>query len=211
MRNLILFTSILGLASLVQADVLVTVTENTSSINGTSGSLDFQFDPGPLVTQGATVKITNFSGGAFTGAPSLTGSETGGPLPSAVTLSNATVFNDYFQGFHFGNSLTFTLDFGGAAVNAPNGMSTSTSVFTFSTYSDALGITPVLTSDPNGVALVSTVNLNGTVTTTTFSPQATVVPEPTPIGSLATAFVTFGGFRLWRRRSMRLASEREVC
>ena len=37
------------------------VTVFTSSISGTAGSLDFNFDPGPLVTQAASLQISDFS------------------------------------------------------------------------------------------------------------------------------------------------------
>jgi hypothetical protein len=113
---------------------------NTSSIFGTLGSLDFQFKPGPLITQAATVQITNFSGGTSVGAPQTIGDVTGGPLPAAFTINNTNVVNDYFQSFTYGNSLSFDLTFSGPAVTSPNGQSTSTSEFTFSTFSDQAGV-----------------------------------------------------------------------
>jgi len=39
---------------------LVSVTVDTSSIAGTMGSLDFNFNPGPFVTQTASAQILNF-------------------------------------------------------------------------------------------------------------------------------------------------------
>jgi hypothetical protein len=197
-------TLLLWAAAAAHADTLVSIVENTSSINGTSGSLDFQFNPGPLVTQGATVKILGFTGGSLLGAASTTSSVSGGPLPATVTIANTGAFNDYFQDFHYGNAISFTLDFGGPAVTTPNGLSTSTSLFTFSTFSDAAGIVPVLTADPNGTAATVTVNLNGTLTAAAVSPDVQILPEPGSLWLLSGALAIFGGRRLARRNdSMR--------
>jgi hypothetical protein len=70
-----LFTSFIFYAvSLASAEpITYDVIVNTSTISGTSGSLDFQFDPGPLVSQSASLQILNFtSDGALAGAPILT-------------------------------------------------------------------------------------------------------------------------------------------
>jgi hypothetical protein len=204
-----LFASLfLCLATAAHADTFVTISENTSSINGTVGSLDFQFNPGALVTQDATLTISNFTGGSFVGPASTTSpSVTGGPLPTAVTIANSGGFNDYFQGFQFGNALSFTLDFGGGAVNAPDGMSTSTSIFAFSTFSDAAGITPVLTSDPNGIAMTATVNLDRSVTESVLSSQVQVSPEPSSFSLLGGAFALLGiGLAMHHRKASGLLS-----
>ncbi|HEY1948257.1 MAG TPA: NF038129 family PEP-CTERM protein [Bryobacteraceae bacterium] len=204
-----LFVSLfLCLAIAAHADTLITISENTSSINGTVGSLDFQFNPGALVTQEATVTISNFTGGSFVGSASTTSpSVTGGPLPTAVTIANSGGFNDYFQGFQFGNALSFTLDFGGGAVNAPDGMSTSTSIFAFSTFSDAAGITPVLTSDPNGIAMTATVNLDGSVTESVFSSQVQVSPEPGSFSLSGGALALLGiGLAMYQRKASGLSA-----
>ena len=45
------------------------VTVDTSSISGMAGSLDFNFNPGPLVTQAASLQLLNFtSDGTLAGA-----------------------------------------------------------------------------------------------------------------------------------------------
>ena len=89
------------------------VTVNTSAISGSAGSLDFQFNPGPLVTQPASLQILNFtSNGTLSGSPTLTG-DVSGALPSTLTFDNGTGFNDYFQGFTFGKTLVFKVTFSG--------------------------------------------------------------------------------------------------
>src|ERR1035441_4992625 len=88
------------LAGVVSADTITYgVTVNTSSISGTAGSLDFQFNPGPLVTQAASLQILSFaSNGSLAGSPSLTGDVTGGPMPATLAFDNGTRVNDYFPG-----------------------------------------------------------------------------------------------------------------
>jgi hypothetical protein len=188
--------------ALADPALLLPVTINTSSVTGTSGSLDFQFNPGPLTSQFASLQIENFTtDGILNGAPQLTGDASGGPLSSTVLLDNGTVYNDYFQAFTYGTQLSFDLLFSGPAVNSPNGTSTSGSTFAFSMFSDPLGITPVLTSDTaDGWAFTTSVNLDGSATPTSDSSQTalgsvTPVPEPSPILLLIPAMMLLFGLR----------------
>ena len=161
--------------SVSAAPISYPVTINTSNISGTVGSLDFNFNPGPLVTQAASLQILSFSSnGTLTGSPSRVGNASG-TLPTTLTFDNGTGFNDYFQGFTFGSTLSFTVSLFGPALSSPNGVSTSGSTFAFSMFSDAAGTKPVLTSDQiNGFNFVVNVNLNGTTTATSFLQT----PEP---------------------------------
>jgi hypothetical protein len=59
-RLFLLVRLLLSVVSLASADVVYEVTVNTSSISGTMGSLDFNFNPGPLVTQAASLQILDF-------------------------------------------------------------------------------------------------------------------------------------------------------
>jgi hypothetical protein len=78
------------------------VTVDTSSISGTGGSLDFNLNPGPLVTQAASLQVLGFaSDGSVAGSPTLTGGVSGA-FPSTLTYNDGTGFNDYFQGFRAG-------------------------------------------------------------------------------------------------------------
>jgi len=73
----------------------------------TAGALDFEFNPGPLVTQAASLQILKFtSDGTLTGNPVLTG-DIAGKLPGTLTFNNGTAFNDYFSGFTYGSTLSF--------------------------------------------------------------------------------------------------------
>jgi hypothetical protein len=177
-RSVILLALLLGAPGLALASpITYDVTVDTSSLALTPGSLDFQFNPGPLVTQSATLQVLNF---ASDGAPvvlttQLTG-DVSGTLAGGLTFGNTTGYNDYFTGFSYGNALSFNVSLDGPALTSPDGSSTSGSSFAFSVFSDAAGINPALTSDPNGSAFTVDVNLDGTTTLTNFSAAATVVP-----------------------------------
>jgi hypothetical protein len=169
-----------------------TVSVDTSSINGTAGSLDFNFNPGPLVSQLASLQILNFtSDGSLAGSPSITG-DVSGTLPGTLTFDNGTALNDYFEGFTFGNTLSFDMSFYGPALSSPDGTSTSGSAFAFSMFSDPDGATPALTSDDvDGIALTVNVNLDGSTSLTNFSSQTSVepagvssVPEPSSLAEI---------------------------
>ena len=181
----LLLVLLFGAVGSAMADGLTyDVTVDTSSIAGTSGSLDFQFNPGALVTQTANLQIEDFTSDGTLGGSILTGDAVGG-LPGTVSLDNLTGFNDYFTGFTYGSTLSFLLNLSGPAVTSPDGISTSGSEFAFSMFSDAGGTLPVLTSDSvNGYALTAGINLDGTATITNNSTQLavttpiTAAPEP---------------------------------
>jgi len=196
--NLLAFAVFLWAVTTVHADAIYQVSVNTSSIAGTTGSLDFQFNNGNGEKQAATVTILNFTGGTISN-PSTMGEVSGGPLPAAVTIGNGVQTNsgldDLFETYTYGSSLKFTLDFGGPAVTAPNGLSTGNSEFFFSMFSDVGGTVPVLTSDPNGVAATVTVNPNGSISSTAVSPAVNFVPEPGSVALVGTAFGLLIGMR----------------
>ena len=194
-RSQLLAISLLLAGSAAYADVVVQVDANTSSIDGTMGSVDFQFNPGALSFQQATVTISNFTtDGSFDGTQQDFGDVTGGPITSPITITNTDADNEDFETFTFGRTLQFDLTFSGPAVTAPNGSSLSTSVFTFSMFSDPAGTIPALTSNPNGVAAMVTVNLDGTITAQAVSPYVSV-PEPTYAWLAGGALLLLGALR----------------
>lgn len=201
--NLLALTLLLGTGTLVRASQIVYVTVDTTSLNATTGSVDFQFNPGPLVSQAATVQIGGFSGVTYAGGQQDFGGASGGPIPAAVNIANSAQDNEDFESVTFTKSLSFSLTFDGPAVTSPNGTSTSTSLFALSLFSDAAGTKPVLTSDPNGIAATVTVNLDGTLSRNAISPnvQLTGVPEPGSLPLLAGALAMLGALRFSKRRS----------
>ena len=177
----ILCLCFVGVASADSATYLISV--NTSSIAGTSGSLDFQFNPGAM-SQAADAQVLGFTSNGSLGAPSTTG-DASGTLPGTVSLDNGTAFNDYSAGFTYGSTLTFDVNLSGPALTSPNGTSSSGSSFAFSMFSDGSGTMPTLTSDTtDGFAVTIDVNLDGTTTLKNFSNEtsagllATTTPEP---------------------------------
>jgi hypothetical protein len=125
-------------------------------------------------------------------------------LPGTLTFDNGTAFNDYFEGFTFGSTLSFQVKLYGPALIAPDGVSTSGSAFAFSMFSDPAGTMPVLTSDTtDGFAFTVDVNLDGSTTVNNFSAQTSFPPTSTPEpGSLALVGIAmlaaFGSSRLRR-------------
>jgi hypothetical protein len=185
MFRLVSFGALLCLSewALFASPITYSVIFDTSSISGTTGSLDFNFNPGPLVSQAASLQILSFSSnGTLGGTPTLTGDVTGA-LPTTLTFDNGTAFNDYFEDFTFGSTISFEASLYGPALSSPDGVSTSGSTFAFSMFSDPAGTIPVLTTDTSdGFAFTANVNLDGTATAANFSPQINAVPEPDTSG-----------------------------
>lgn len=196
-RSSVFLASFVCVTSLASADVVYNVSVDTSSIFNTSGSLDFNFNPGPLVTQAASLQILNFaSDGTLAGSPTLTG-DVAGVLPGTLTFDNGTGFNDYFEGFTFGSTLSFTVDLSGPALSSPDPTATSGSTFAFSMFSDPAGTMPVLTGNTaEGFAITVDVNVGGTTTLTNFTGA---VPEPSSLWPLA-ALLTVLCLGLRKRR-----------
>jgi hypothetical protein len=176
--------------------IVYDVTVNTSSITGTPGSLDFNFNPGPSATQFASLQILNFAadGSLAACAANVQGfcatGDVSGQLPAAVTFDNGTAFNDYFDDFTFGTAISFNVSLYGPALTSPDGVSTSGSAFAFSMFSDAAGTVPALTSDTtDGFAFTVDVNLDGTTTVSNFSSQTAVVPETGGVPEPSTFFL----------------------
>ena len=125
----------------------------------------------------------------------------------SLAFDNGTGFNDYFEGLTFGSILSFNVSLFGPALSAPDGASTSGSVFAFGMFSDGAGTVPVLTSDTtDGFAFTVNVNLDGTTTVANSSSQTTVaqataaVPEPSTFSLIALATGVCLAFRSRRRR-----------
>jgi hypothetical protein len=76
------------------------------------------------MTQAASLQILNFaSSGSLLGSPTLTG-DASGALPATLTFDNCTGFNDYFEGFTFGSTLSFKVSLYGPALSSPDGVAT---------------------------------------------------------------------------------------
>jgi len=214
----LLIGSFLGVGQLAWASpITYTVTVDTFSISGMAGSLDFNFNPGPLETQSASLQILDFtSNGALAGnCPCGTG-DVSGQLPATLTFDNLAGFNDYFDDFTFGATISFNLSLYGPALSTPDGLSTSGSRFVFSIFSDTAGTVPALTTDTtDGFAFTVDVNLDGTTTVANSSAQTTIAPvggstpEPAGWAEMAVAIGLWLMFR-FRPRSRGTRADQEV-
>jgi hypothetical protein len=104
--------------------------------------------------------------------------------------------------YTFANSLAFTLDFSGPALTAPAGNNTAGSTFAFYVYSDAAGLNPALTADPNGISLEADLSPQGVLSTDIISPEVQITPEP-PSLSLTAAALSLVSVLILRCRAVR--------
>jgi hypothetical protein len=198
-----LLTLFFAIAGGVHAGAIEIVTLNTSSIDGATGSIDFQFNPGPGA-QAATVNIIGFTGATYDAAVDAQqdfGAVTGGPVPNTLVISNTDADNEDFEGVTFGNSITFSVQFSGPAITTPSGSGEST--FFFSTF-EPDGVTPVLTSNPNGIDAEITVTPEGNLSNDAVSSNALIqsAPEPAAFGLIGCGLAALALFgRESRRRS----------
>ena len=179
MRKFLLLLLCCGIA-LSASPVSVQVNVNTSSISGTTGNVDFQFNPGPDVTDPSFVTIDFFEpGGQLNGVRQISGAVTG-VLPGSLRIDNTTPFNDYFEGFTFTNSLSFLVTFDGPA---PSGLATTGSSFGFYLYA-ADEVTPLLANFPDGAHAIGELSPNGELTFST--------PEPATVGLFGLGYLMIG-------------------
>jgi hypothetical protein len=177
------------------------ITANTAGLSGSSGYLDFQFNPiSAPNTNEAT--ITGFStNGTLVGAPSNLGGASGS-LPGTVNIVANTGFNDSLQQFTYGSTLTFdvTLTF---TPNQANGTTFSFYFLdpNFKGYStgpagEALDIT---------VFTASSFTIHGPGTNSPGSPNTpsltvTVVPEPSSVVMMGLGIAAVAALGLSRTR-----------
>ena len=169
------FAITLGLIRPAAADIVYSVSINTSSIANTFGAMDFTFAGGiPTPPQGAVNIYDLVTVGGL--GPQLSGS-------GGVSLSNAPGYNDYFSPILYGTSLSFKLSFSGQIVTSPN-PSAGLSSFAFSLLDQ--GQNPVLVSpanNPGGFAFTIDFGGDGKGTVNNFLTTGNVqlvgaVPEP---------------------------------
>jgi hypothetical protein len=203
--HLLSSTLFLILAGVASAGPVYQVTLDTAAmgLSGDDGSLDFVFDASPGSTQSATVQIVNFTGASYiAGSQVDTGSASGGPLPSAITIIAGNPDSDDFEAVTFGSTLTFDVAFSGPAVDSTNGTATGPTVFSLEVFSDELGSVPANTTDPStGIAGTITVNDDGALTAAGVSPDfsAQAIPEPSTMGMVLGALAMLIGGRFARR------------
>ena len=181
------------------ASVLYQITVDTSSISGTNGAVDLQFNPGGVTSQAATAGVTGFTGGTLGAViPPIIGPVTGS-LPTDDLLFQNSANTDYANGVLFGSSFTFLLTLDGVALTAPNNgpAGTSFGLFVFDS-----AFNPLITAD--GLVARVDINPDGTITTTGFPDGGTTflagVPEP---GALSLVGLGAAALCMLRKRLVR--------
>lgn len=182
------------------------ITADTSSVAGTHGYIDLQFNPGDTTTQAATANILNLE--ADGGMLDYTSVQISGDVttsPGLITENNDTPYNDYFQGLTYGTSLSFLVILSGPAIDNPDGVSTAGSTFGVGFYDS--GSNSILTDDASGFAGEVNINLDGTTTPVTFLyggelSVATIqlVPEPSTLWLGAGIIGMLCVYEVWRAR-----------
>lgn len=169
---------------------------DTSLLAGQTGWLDFQFNPGDVDAPPATATVSSFtSNGSTIGVPNLTG-DVSGEVKTGIALGNSQYFNDLSQGFLFGSTLSFSLDW-----TMPNPVpGTSGSAFSLSLYDTSFNSLlagpvwgAVLATDLKGDGTMAILAKSDSVSVTTTAPAA--VPLPGTLGLLLAGISLFAGFR----------------
>lgn len=154
-------------------------TGGTGGVSGTSGFVDFQFNPGDKTAGVTNAVVSNFT--STGGTLALTSDNTPGAtgtLPGTLTIPNsrANDFNSIFQGLTFGTNFNFNLTLDNAATD---------SLFTLFLFNQTGN--PGLTSDASGRLFTIRVLEGGTFQTQNFStlvssvPRVTVTQQAAPI------------------------------
>ncbi|HVX12138.1 MAG TPA: NF038129 family PEP-CTERM protein [Pirellulales bacterium] len=153
-------------------DISYPIEIDTSALQGTAGSIDFQFNPGaapgaqPAV---ATISDLTVTGGSLTSAVTDVGAASGS-FPGAVELVNSSALNEVEQGITFGTSIHFEVTISGSAVEEPNNGDFGSAFAVQILGAD--GLTPQSTVDPSGAVNKVDVSPDGSTTVTNFASSA---------------------------------------
>ena len=195
----------LALASGGAKAATYSVNIDTSSIAGTTGSVDFQWNLG-AVNSLLTASVASFSNGStLTGAPVLLSGAFTGSLASGDSLNfdGASAFNYVYQDMTFGSSISFTLTLPDAA--PAQSEPTSDSGF-FVAVLDANQASALTTTSTDNQALAFTLQASSAPTFEAHTSLATIssvspVPEPATLALMVSGLVGLVGMSSLRRRS----------
>ncbi len=150
------------------------ITVNTSSLTGTSGYLDFQFNPGDTPFDAASATLTGFTtDGILTAALPNIG-DVSGALPGQVVINNTQVLNEYTPGFTYGS---FFDVFVNLTIPTISGTATGGSSFTLdvedTNFNSLLGAFPAVEIDLDATTGQPSItnNSGGAATVTNVTPE----------------------------------------
>ena len=177
-----------------RADAIYTLSVDTSSISGISGSIDLQFDGSPE-SPDAGATISAFASDGILGPQGSSAGNFSGQLPGSVTLTINGTFqaNEYNQIITFGSFVSFQVDLAGNPPPAGNSFALS-----FFNLSNTSGVLP-----GNFFGEVAEIDVNETnIGTQIFGPSTSIVsasntPEP---GGLLLFFGALAGWVIQIKR-----------
>jgi hypothetical protein len=183
--------------------VIYHVDVNTAALVGNASgpfSLDFQLNDGSGAGDGnntATLNHFAFGSGSASGSPTSFGGASGN-LSGAVTLTDTTAFNEFFQGFTAGNTLSFDITL---TLNSDAGPTPDS--FSFGILDNSLYNLPT-TGVGDSFLLVNLGSVPSVSTAASVGPAVAVnvtpVPEPGSLTWFSMGLMMFG---LWRRARSR--------
>lgn len=188
--TLLVFAMIVFAAGSAFASYSYDITVNTSSLNGQTGYL--YFDYATTSNQASTATVTNFVTDSALGGQDfnvVNGSAVTGTLPGTLSFLNANVINDYQHAVTtFGNSISFAVSFSGPATSGTPGSANST--FSMGLFSDDGGLNPLLSSNvgANNELFDITLNDGGNTSFQNFGTASPATGTATPIPPTALLF-----------------------
>ena len=166
---------------------------NTSALSGTTGYLDFQFNPGNTPFDPGSATLSGFTSDGTLGAALPDLGVVTGTLPGQVVIDNTDLPNEYTQAFTYGSFFDVFV-----TLNVPvSGTATGGNSFTLDAEDSSFN--PLLSSSFPAVEI----DLNATtgsptvINNTSGSASVNVTPEPATFALLGMglAFVAWRGRR----------------
>jgi hypothetical protein len=173
---------------------------NTSGLTGTTGYLDFEFNPGSMPYDTGSATITGFTGDGTFGAALPDVGAVSGTLPGTLTIDDTDATNDYTQAYTYGTffDVSVTLDIPTVSGTAFGGHDFTLDVEDSGFNSLLSSSFPAVEIDLNATTGAPTVTNNTSSVSANGYATVSSAPEPATF-----ALVGMGvGVVVWRRRGV---------